>query len=125
MIVQFRIPHEDNLSILAIDVTKNEEESRILNANCKNVFLLKAKSLPTDNVPPSEEHMTLENKSENYCRVAARHVSLPNSNVSVDGKVLVIYNSVVDETKHIRVPLFLRHGISYLIRSHPIYRTPG
>lgn len=60
-------------------------------------------SSPPDNKPPSEEKMILEQADDNYCGVAAMHVSHSSSKFTVGNKNLLIMKYQVNAAKQVVV----------------------
>lgn len=53
-------PPEDDLPILAKDVTENEERIYIIDENCEKVLPFTTQSSPSEYIPPNEEDIILE-----------------------------------------------------------------
>lgn len=85
-----RTPLENDLLVHAIDVTKNEERIRIIDANCKEVLPLNAQSTPTDNTAANEEEVIVEQANDDYCTVAATKFGHSNYKFTVDKKGILI-----------------------------------
>lgn len=106
------------------DVTNIEEETPIIDANCKEVLPLIAKRSRGNNKPSRKVEVTIEQMYDNHCRVAVTHVGHSSFEFAVD-KGLRVRKSLVDEVKHIIVPSSLWRRILHLFRHPRIAENPG
>lgn len=84
-----RTPLREDLQMLAIDTTENEEEIRISGANFDETLSLNSQSPQTDNTQPSEEEMILEEANDNYNRVPATKAGHSYLEFTMDKKSLL------------------------------------
>lgn len=123
--VEGHTPLEDDLSILAIDVTEIEEDIRIIDTNCGEVLPLSDKLPLKDSATPSEEETIFGEADDIYCRVSATQVGHSNSKINFKKLGIFIRNSRLDEAKQIFVPLSFRQLILYLFHYHPMAGHPA
>lgn len=116
---------EDDLPILADDVTENEKDIYVTDATCKVVPSLIAEPLLANNTPLCKKDMVLEQANNSYYKIAAAQVGHPNFEFTVDIIELLIRNFLENERKQILISSPLRNLTLYLFHYPSVAKHTG